>query len=112
MKTSMNVLYSGVLWRQAHPRATFEHLGYIPKFLSAFDPRSVRDQFDANYIGRWRPRHSAGMFTVERNTLLYPGDPPCHELYFALYRDEVITIYEHAMVMIANKDGYEIARMD
>jgi len=93
-------------------RFTMDHLGLIPSFLSEDDPRSAREQLDANYAhgGGWRPMKG---FERDGMVLRYPGDPPFKPLVMTGLREEVIVIYPHGIVMILQKDGsFEAARMD
>lgn len=89
-------------------------LGIIPLMLSEVDPRPAKDQLHSGYLhgGGWRPFEG---FTLDPETLdlNYPGDPPTKAAARITLRDETIVVYEHAWVMILQKDGsYEIARMD
>lgn len=96
-----------------HPDATEEHLGLLPEFWSLDDPRSAREQADANYAhgGGWRPfdgfeKRSGGL----RDT---SGPPLLVTLAEATLRDETITIYDGAWVAITQADGsFEVSRMD
>jgi len=96
-----------------HPRATYDHLGLIPLFLSEFDRRPAREQFHDNYShgGGWNP--FSGFTMLPSGDLRYPGDPPTRLLAEARLRDEIIRIYEHAWVAIIQPDNsFEIARLD
>lgn len=101
-------------WIMVHPQMTLDHLGYIPSFLNENDPRSAREQFDANY------RHGGGWTSFEGftmlpdNSLSYQGDPPVPLLaYTRLHDKEVIRFYLHSWVAIVQPDGtYDIARLD
>ena len=87
-----------------------EELGFLPEFLDEDDPRSAREQFNANYVGGWNPFPG---FTMEDNTLQYPGDPPLIPIGYTTLRDEVILFYPYAFVMVKQPDGtFEAARMD
>lgn len=95
-----------------HPRATVDMLGLIPDFLSTDNPRSAREQIDANYRhgGGWRPFKG---FKMTARGIEYPGDPPMPLLAEASLRNETIRIYDCAWVAIVQPDGtYEIARLD
>ena len=95
-----------------HPEATREHLGLIPDFLRAADPRPAREQFDERYRhgGGWRPIPN---WTVLDGAIQYSDDPPHLLLAVGRLRDETIRIYDGAWVSITGPDGaVEIARMD
>jgi hypothetical protein len=96
-----------------HPQATTAMLGYIPTFLSESDPRSAREQLNANYAhgGGYDP--FPGFKMLPDLNLQYPGDPPTRLLAFAELRDERILMYEHSWVAIVQKDGsWVVSRMD
>jgi hypothetical protein len=94
------------------PIATIHHLGYIPTFLNSSDKRSAAKQFDANYIGRWRPLKGFEM-NPETFSIKYPGDPKLLPIAVATLRQERIFIYESAWVAIVQPDGtFEFSRMD
>jgi hypothetical protein len=79
--------------------------------LSESDPRSAREQFDVNYVGRWRP--FKGHTILPNGDLAYPGDPPTRLLAETKLRNETIRMYEHAWVAIIQPDGsFEVAHMD
>jgi hypothetical protein len=85
-------------------------VGFIPTFLRDDDPRTAREQFNANYISGWR---SVTGFKRNGTTLTYPGDPPLKPYCVILFHDEEIYVYPHAWVMVVQKDGtFEICRMD
>ena len=95
-----------------HPQAALAHRGYIPSFLSENDPRPAREQISDNYIGGW---FSFKDFVLQSDglALKYPGDPALLPLWQAELRDETIVVYQHAWVMIKQKDGsFEVARLD
>ncbi|HEX3522788.1 MAG TPA: hypothetical protein VHT52_11960 [Stellaceae bacterium] len=90
------------------------NLGMLPDMLDENDPRSARDQLDANYRhgGGWQPFHGFS-FDHENQTLHYPGDPPMHALAAMHIREEMVVLFECDWVMILQRDAsYEIARMD
>lgn len=96
-----------------HPRATTEMAGLIPAWLNPLDPRSAKDQLDANYKhgGGWRPFKG---FTLKANdAIAYPGDPDLPPILQMTLRNERIVMYPHAWVAIIQPDrSYEICRMD
>lgn len=102
-----------MLWTIYDSRCTMDHLGFIPSFLSADDPRPARDQLDANYRhgGGWRPMKN---FKLTGSLgLAYPGDPVLRPLASTKLRDETIVVYECAIVAIIQPDkSFEAARMD
>ncbi len=96
------------------PRATEEHLGFIPLMLSDSDPRPAREQFDQNYAhgGGWRPMQGWSIRPHD-GSLKYPGDPAMLPIARAQLHDETIFVYESAWVAIVQPDGsFEVARMD
>lgn len=91
-------------------------LGYIPLFLSENDPRSAKEQFNANYAhgGGWQPFEGFKLDTCqEQFCLKYPGDRPMKEIGRGTLRNETIVVFEYSWVAIIQSDGsYAIARMD
>lgn len=102
-----------MMWVLLHPRATQDHLGYIPTFLNEDDPRSAKEQFNANYVyGGFSP-FTGFSLDLERMILTYPEDPPMPPLAFTQLHKELIFVYEHAWVLILQPDNsWEVARMD
>lgn len=95
------------------PRATLEHMGFIPSFLSDDDPRSAKEQLNEGYAfaGGWDP--FKGHTMDDNENLHYPGDPPQKPLCELRLRDERIVLYPHAWVAIIQPDkSFEICRMD
>ena len=85
-------------------------VGIIPHFLNEQDPRPAKEQFDTAYVSGWQPFHG---FRRDDLTLTYPGDPPMKPLALITFKNERIFVYQHAWVMILEKDGtFEVARMD
>jgi hypothetical protein len=99
-------------WELIHPRATVDMLGYIPNFLESGDPRSAREQFNANYVyGGWKP--NAGFKKFADDTIRYPGDQPLPPVAQFKLRDERIVFYPGALLAIIQPDGgFEVARLD
>lgn len=96
-----------------HPQMTQEHLGFIPHFLSALDPRPAREQIDSAYQhgGGWRPFE--GFLMYQDGSIQFPGDPAHRVLAEARLGDEIIRYYQHSWVAIVQPDGtFEIARLD
>ena len=100
-------------WKRLHPKATPEMLGYIPMFLHGNDPRSAKEQLDANYVhGGFQPFHGFTM-SADGMRLIYPGDPPMQAIAETKLRDETIRLYEAEWVAVIQPDGsFEVARMD
>jgi hypothetical protein len=99
--------------RMRHPRATWDHIGMIPYWLSADDPRPAAEQLDGNYGhgGGWRPFE--GFRLLDDDSLKYPGDPPLRPIAEMKLRRELILIYQHAWVAIIQPDRtFEACRMD
>jgi hypothetical protein len=88
-------------------------LGFIPTFLNDNDPRPAAEQINENYAhgGGWRPQQK---FTFDKNgNLRYPGDPPFKCIAATMLRDEMICLYEHALLMIMQPDGsFEVSTVD
>jgi hypothetical protein len=96
-----------------HPSATDDHVGEIPYWLSADDPRPAAQQLDRcyNHGGGWRP--FSGHTLTENNNLKYPGDPPLRPIAEMRLRDELILIYEHSWVVIVQPDRtFAACRLD
>ena len=96
-----------------HPKATTDHLGLIPLFLSETAPGSAAFQLNYHYQhgGGWRPM--SGWVHFEDNSIVYPGETPLRPLASAKLREETIFLYPHAWVLILQPNGdFEIARMD
>lgn len=101
-------------FKMLDPRMTNAHLGFIPSFLSADDPRPAREQLDTNYAhgGGWCPVEGFKMNPVT-HAIRYPGGPPHKALAVAKLRDELIVFYTGAWLAIVHPDNsYEIARVD
>jgi len=92
---------------------TLDAVGIIPLWLNEKDPRPAKDQLDDHYRhgGGWQPFEG---FTLQRDSSIkYPGDPAHKPRAMMKLRDEVILMYDHAWVLILQKDGtFEICRMD
>jgi hypothetical protein len=103
---------SVMIWAILQPGIRPDILGFIPSFLNDADPRPAAEQFNANYkFGGWRPFD--GFTLLSGDILKYPGDPPIRPLAMTILRDEEIFFYEHAWVMIKQKDGsWQVSRMD
>jgi hypothetical protein len=95
--------------------ATPDHLGFIPHFMDASDPRPAVEQLNEGYNRlsgcSWSPQSA---FTIDQNGgLKYPGDPVMKPIAEARLRDEVIRMYEYGYVSVQQPDGsFEAARMD
>lgn len=101
-------------WRQCHPEADVEMLGFVPMFFDDTDPASARDQINMNYShgGGWQPFPGIRA-AVDFMSLHFPGDPPYVALYETRLRDERIILYDHKWLAIIQPDHtYEIARVD
>ena len=101
-----------MIWTAKHPKADLDMLGYLPSMLNEADPRSAREQIDANYNhgGGWQPFKG---HTMLANGLAYPDDPVMPLLFETKLRDEIIRFYDCAWLAIVQPDGsYEIARVD
>lgn len=88
--------------------------GFIPLFVREEDPRPMKVQLHENYShgGGWHP-FEGFTFDKEKLTINYPGDPPNRAIGSIQIRDETLILFEHAWVMILQKDGtHEISRMD
>lgn len=110
-----------VTWIINHPRGV-ELLGYIPTFIHEDDPRTAVEQFNDRYShgGGWHPFKGFSLVDEEGKEyeLVYPAseDGPA-ERYKAIgvakLRDEIIIVFEHAWVVILQKDNtWEASRMD
>jgi len=101
------------VWTALRPGITADHLGFLPGFLNEDDPRSAKEQFNENYISGW-DTFEGFEFDKKRLELSYPGDPPTKALAATmLHKKEVIILFEHAWVVIWQKDdSWEAARLD
>ena len=89
-----------------------EDWGLIPSFLDTSDPRPAAEQFNAHYIGGWRP-FEGFTFDNKAGTLTYPGDPPYKVMSCLLFRDEIILLFPSSWVLILQHDGtWQVCRMD
>lgn len=91
-----------------------DFIGYVSMMLNDEDPRSVREQLDANYQhgGGWQPL--AGATLGEKMRMVYPGDPPLEPLDYTVVREEMCICYACAFFGIVQRGGEaaEFARMD
>jgi hypothetical protein len=97
-----------------HPDVTPEHLGFIPTFLDAADPRPMREQFNERYCSGWHSAPSK-LTLLDGRTLHYPGDPPLEPLARIELsgHKEFAYFYDYSMVAIIQPDGsFEACRMD
>jgi hypothetical protein len=86
--------------------------GLIPSFLDEDDPRSAKEQFDANYIAGWHP-FEGFTFDLENGTLQYPGDLPMNVRSVMTFRQELILLFDFAWVLVLQPDNsWEVCRMD
>jgi hypothetical protein len=94
---------------------TADDWGFIPSFLNEDDPRSVRDQFHAHYMGGWNAFQG---FRLNKSNMVltYPGDPPMKPIGVMFFKGETVMLYPYSWVMIlrANEDDpqWEVARMN
>jgi hypothetical protein len=94
---------------------TYEHLGYIPTFLSVNDPRPAKEQINTRYAhgGGWNSSKSFDFDLKGLKLLSKHGDPPLEPLAETWLRYEHILYYDSSFVAIVQIDGsYEIARID
>lgn len=100
-----------MIWIMLHEKMTPEHLGFIPSFLDEADPRPVKEQIAAKYVGGWHP--FSGFRLLSGGSLKYPGDPPTKCLAMTKLRDEVVYFYEHDWLRVEQRDGtWEVSRVD
>jgi hypothetical protein len=86
--------------------------GLIPSFLDEDDPRSAKEQFNANYIAGWKP-FEGFTFDLENGTLSYSGDPPMKVRSVMAFRQELILLFDFAWVLVLQPDNsWEVCRMD
>lgn len=102
-----------MVWMIVDGKSTPEDLGFIPSFLDPDDPRSAREQLDANYQhgGGWDPRPK---FTLNKDgSLSYPGDPDMYPIALTTLHDVTVIVYPYSWVVLMQKDrSFEIARLD
>lgn len=108
-----NFIYNGLAWITDYPA---EHLGILPAFLHASDPRPAREQLHENYAhgGGWRPFEGFTLQdTFEGYSISYPGDPAHEETARARLHEELIVVFPYSWVAIIQPSGdFEIARLD
>ena len=98
---------------QLYGKTDPEELGFLPSFLSESDPRTAREQLDANYQhgGGWSPMKGWTFGPADR--LSYTGDPAMKPLAEMSLRGERVLIYPSAWVVVVQPDGsFEVSRMD
>lgn len=106
-------------WDYIHPRATADHLGYLPSFIDITSPTPLAEQINANYQSGWNS-FGQGQWRINRDakpapTLQYPGDPTLFPI--AMYHhkptDETLYFYDASIACIMQKDGkFDVARID
>lgn len=93
---------------------TYDHLGFIPSFLSLNDPRPAREQIDERYShgGGWSPTKIFVFGGLDEPFILGSGER--HQpLAECRLREERIFYYDMSFVVIVQPDGvYEVSRMD
>ena len=106
--------------------ATPEHLGFIPGFIKADDPRPIADQINERYVyGGWRPQHGFTMVPWQQvreqgmkgfAQIMYPGDPAMNPIALTFHagdRPEIFMVYRYGYCCILqNDDSFEVARLD
>lgn len=102
-------------FRPLNPGVTADHLGFIPFFIDANDPRPAVEQLNEGYNRvsgcSWSPQSQFKI--MPDGGLKYPGDPVMKPLAEARLRDEIIRMYEYGYVSVQQPDGsFEAARMD
>lgn len=105
-----------LIWVIMHGH-TEEDLGFIPSFLDEKDPRSAREQLDANYQhgGGWHPIEGFELIGPPTPfSLKYPGDPVLEPFAMTrLHDEEVVLMYDHGIVAIVRSPtDFEVARMN
>lgn len=97
-----------------HPECSPYTLGFIPMFLHENDPRSAKEQLDANYrLGGGWSSFKGFKLNKETMAITYPGDPAHYPIAVGTLRDEKIYVYPYVWVLILQPDGsFEISRMD
>lgn len=104
-----------LIWWERYPEA----LGFLPEFLSRYDPRDAVEQLHENYAhgGGWN-EFSGFTFKFDkerpdRSLISYTGDPDYRCKGWTMLRDEHVLVFEHDWVIVT-KDGSEFkcARMD
>ena len=98
-----------------HPGVTLGHMGYIPNFLDARDPRPAREQIDEKYSygGGWCPLVPTHWTMLDGEQLKWPEDEPLTPMCELQMRDERIVLYTHSIVAIIQKNGsFEVSRLD
>jgi hypothetical protein len=106
-------IYNNLHWQTPYPA---EHLGLLPEFLHANDPRPAREQLHENYAhgGGYHPFKG---FTLSEDSegyvISYPGDPDYREVARVQLREETIVIFPFSWAAVIQPSGdFVIARMD
>jgi hypothetical protein len=102
-----------IIVKMLHPRATPEHVGLIPFWLSEWDPMSAAEQLNSHYThgGGWRP--FTGFKLLANNSLIYPGDPALRPFAEMHLRKELILMYDCGWVAVIQPNrSFEVCRMD
>ena len=102
-----------ITFKLKHPDMTHDMLGFIPDFLSEYDPRPAVEQLDENYShgGGWRAFE--GFTMLPDGNMQYPGDLPTTLLAEGKLREEIIRFYDYSWVAVVQPDGsFTVARMD
>jgi hypothetical protein len=95
-----------------------EAAGLLPDFFGEADPRPAREQLHENYAhgGGWHPMKGWRLEHVGHLGLArayYPGDPPMRELSRAVFRKELLILFQGSWLAIIQPDGsFEMGRCD
>lgn len=109
----LTIRQNGIMWYPKHKQAEPDHLGFIPSFVSAIDPRPAVEQFDERYSAGGGWHDFKGFRMLSNGNLKYPGDPETVLLYEATLHAETIRVYESAWVAVVQPGGsFAVARLD
>ena len=94
-----------------------DRLGLIPEIITPLDPRPVRRQIEERYAhgGGYLPIEGFTITYKENGTarLHYPGDPAFEEWGRAQINNELVIVFDCALVAIVQPDwSFEVVRMD
>lgn len=103
-------------WKLLHPKATASHLGLLPNIIGERFGGTVAEQVARGYAhgGGYSPfREGKWQFTAADNCLKYPGDAKMKPIASIKVLEEMVYLYDHAIVAIVQADGtFAVIRMD
>lgn len=100
-------------WEMLVPGFTMEHLGLVPYWFDSEDKRTVRELIETYYQHGGGFRNIDGCTMAENQTIKYPGDPRMKPLAKMQHGDELVLMYDYAILAIVQPDGtFQVTRVD